>query len=373
MSEYQLEIKQLVDYPRCRVYRQFIRTLIEDRNLHSRGGSCLFYFIALCSYANFRTSYRRIDGISYTVYPGEWICTPAELRDWFRCRFQHQALSILDGLQEKHYITYTKLNRDRLIKFKITDWQKSNRILEYNARCQKDTGFFFFPVSAIAELVSVGKCSELDIVLDLWLNTIYKDEQVQGSDIGPVVYFRNCTGDPTTNYSELSQRWGVSRSTVGRVLTHLSELDYLSMFTFPGSHGSVIYLKNYLSTMFQISDVIIDKEEVTMSLNMNVTVSDEADADECAITDDQISVPEDGISVSKPHIKAILQKAANLLAIQGIDCCLCRKAKYKLYSYPGDCEGIDSGGSESYMLEIGCTDSDSRFRFELTLKPIEKN
>lgn len=25
MSEYKLEIKQIVDYPRCRIYRQFIR------------------------------------------------------------------------------------------------------------------------------------------------------------------------------------------------------------------------------------------------------------------------------------------------------------------------------------------------------------
>ena len=28
MSEYQLEIKQIVDYPRCRIYRQFIQNLM---------------------------------------------------------------------------------------------------------------------------------------------------------------------------------------------------------------------------------------------------------------------------------------------------------------------------------------------------------
>lgn len=32
--EYQLEIKQIVDYPRCRIYREFIRSLISDKNLH---------------------------------------------------------------------------------------------------------------------------------------------------------------------------------------------------------------------------------------------------------------------------------------------------------------------------------------------------
>ena len=70
MPTYQLQIKQIVDYPRCRIYRQFVRFLMEDRSIRVSGGSGLFYFTVLCSYANFRTSYRRIDGISYTVYPG---------------------------------------------------------------------------------------------------------------------------------------------------------------------------------------------------------------------------------------------------------------------------------------------------------------
>ena len=67
MSEYQLEIKQIVDYPRCRIYRQFIQTLLSDRSIRLGGGSGLFYYTVLCSYANFRTSYKRIDGISYTI------------------------------------------------------------------------------------------------------------------------------------------------------------------------------------------------------------------------------------------------------------------------------------------------------------------
>ena len=69
MPEYQLQIKQVVDYPRCRIYREFIHKLINDRSIRINGGSGLFHFTVLCSYANFRTSYRRIDGISYTVSP----------------------------------------------------------------------------------------------------------------------------------------------------------------------------------------------------------------------------------------------------------------------------------------------------------------
>ena len=67
MSEYQLEIKQIVDYPRCQIYRQFIQNLMADRSIRTSGGSGLFYYTVLCNYANFRTSYLRIDGIGYTV------------------------------------------------------------------------------------------------------------------------------------------------------------------------------------------------------------------------------------------------------------------------------------------------------------------
>ena len=49
--EYQLEIKQIVDYPRCRIYREFIRSLMADKDLHINGSSYLFYYIILCSYA----------------------------------------------------------------------------------------------------------------------------------------------------------------------------------------------------------------------------------------------------------------------------------------------------------------------------------
>lgn len=71
------------------------------------------------------------------------------------------------------------------------------------------------------------RCSEMDIVLDLWFNTIYNDEQVQGSNLGPVVYMRNGTGNPLVSYQKLSHRWGISKSTVSRYLKKLSDLGYI--------------------------------------------------------------------------------------------------------------------------------------------------
>ncbi len=35
ISEYQLELKQLVDYPRCRIYREFIQSLIKESSIRA--------------------------------------------------------------------------------------------------------------------------------------------------------------------------------------------------------------------------------------------------------------------------------------------------------------------------------------------------
>lgn len=338
MPAYQLQIKQVVDYPRCRIYRQFIHRLIDDRSIRASGGSGLFYYTVLCSFANFRTSYRRIDGISYTVYPGEWVCTLKELSQWFRTRFQCQALSILGELQQRHLIDFSSLGRGNVIRYKIRNWARHNTVLEYNAPCQKDTGFFFLPVSIVTDLISSDRCSEMDIVLDLWVSAIYNDSQVQGSGLGPVAYFRNGTGNPLVTYTELAARWGLSRATVGRILKKLSALDYISLMSFPGRHGSVIYLKNYLSTMFEISDVMVDKEEVAMTLNIRLELPAEGCVDQEEPTmEHEVIVSDELSSVSKSHIEIIMQKMAQILMAQGISCFGCSLSHYKLYPLSGDC------------------------------------
>ena len=44
MEEYKTELKQVVDYPRCRMYRQFIRSLIDNKMLRVGGTSGLYYY-----------------------------------------------------------------------------------------------------------------------------------------------------------------------------------------------------------------------------------------------------------------------------------------------------------------------------------------
>lgn len=374
MPEYQLELKQIVDYPRCRVYRQFIQALMEDRSIRASGGSGLFFYAVLCSFTNFRTSYRRIDGISYTVYPGEWVCRVSELASWFRTRFQHQALAILDHFQEQHFITYSRLGRGHAVKFKITGWTRHNKALDYNAPCQKDTGFFFLPVSTAAELVSLGKCSEMDIVLDLWINTVYNDGQVQGSDVGPVAYFRNGTGSPLVGYAELAERWGVSKATVGRILKKLADMDYISLLTFPGRHGSAIYLQSYLSTMFQVSDVLVDKDEVAMALNVRLTLAEEdVETPEFAVPEERLCVSKMLSFVSKTHIQIILSKVVEILIAQGVSCPSCPGITYRLLPLSGECEGVilpPADVGRQFILSLACGGGKELYRFELVLTPM---
>lgn len=366
MPGYQLEIKQLVSYPRCRIYREFLQTLIADRGVRTNGRPGLFCYTILCSYANFRTSHLRVDGISYTVYPGEWICQVDELTKSFQLRFRRQTLETLDVLQGRHLIQYSLLGRGNLVKYKIINWHRHNTVLDYNCPFQKETGFFFLPVTTAAELVSAEKCSEMDILLDLWISTVYQDDQVQGSFNDPVVYLRNGTGCPLVSYSELAQRWGVSKATVGRVLRKLERVGYISMLTFPGRHGTAIYLQNYLSTMFQISDVTVDKDEVAMSLCIRVPVSDNEEEPRHCVSNKEIIV-------SKPHREVMAQKVLQLLAAQGVGCAGCPQMTYKLYSLSDDSKGMNERDTvvRRFRMDVLCSSGVTVYTFEVSTMAVE--
>ena len=244
MSEYTLEIKQIVDYPRCRIYRQFVQALIADRSIRVSGGSGLFYFVVLCSYANFRTSYKRIDGINYTIYPGEWIMSVEELSQYFRTRFRRQTLTALEGLQKKGLISFLVLGHGKLV-----------------------------------------------------------------------------------SYAELASRWGISKATAGRYLKRMAERGYLQLAAFPGTHGTTIYLQNYLSTMFQISDIVVDKEEIAMSLGIKLELQEET-----TLTTAASSGSNEAGSVSEMNCHRIERKMREILVAQGLPCASCPKSKYMCFT-----------------------------------------
>lgn len=283
-------------------------------------------------------------------------------------RSKRQTLEVLTALQERHLIEFSILGRNRLVKYKITGWRRHNTVLDYNCPCQKESGFFFIPISTATELVSIGKCSEMDILLDLWISTVYNDERVQGSFSGPVVYFRNSTGNPLVSYAELALRWGRSKATVGRTLKKLEKHGHISLLTFPGRHGIAIYLQNYLSTMFQISDVMVDKEEVAMSLSIKTSVPDrEVSYD---YSEDDCCVTKTARIVSKLELDEMVEKVLEMLALQGIACARCPKFRYKLYPLSDDGTGVVEG-MQRFSLEILCGNI-ATHHFEISTVPVEK-
>jgi DNA-binding Lrp family transcriptional regulator len=185
------------------------------------------------------------------------------------------------------------------------------------------------------------------------------------------VYFRNNTGNPLTNYSDLAERWGISKASVSRILNKLQEKEYLSLVSFTGRHGSVIYLCNYLSTMFSVSDVMIDKEEVSMAFQIPVQLMENVFQEDSTIKDEQIMIEEDSVSneegsVSDFNIRAMVRKVAKILSAQGVSCCECPRTQYKLYSL-SDCKE----GNLKYSLSINCPDGKIPYQFELTLTSAE--
>ena len=359
MPEYQLEIKQIVDYPRCRVYREFVQALIADRSIRTNNGySGLFYYIVLCSYVSFQTSHIFQNGICYTTAPGEWLCSAIELKEILRLRSFGQILDVLYGLQDDGLIQFRVLDRGRLVKYCITEWQRHNTVLGYNCPNQKNTGYFFIPCTATAELLGVDRCSEMDMVLDLWLSAVYRDERVQGSFDGPVVYLRNGSGSPFVSYSMLAKRWGRSKIMVRHILKKLCKLGYPSIFPSPEHQGMMLYLKNYFSAMFQISDIMVDKDELPLSLHLCL-LEQEAEACDTSST----------LATSKRYTDSAAAKALRILVLQGIACGKCCQCSYKLSQlYVNREEGPDIQDEKKYQMDILCGGQHLLYHFELTIR-----
>jgi len=87
------------------------------------------------------------------------------------------------------------------------------------------------------------------------------------SEIRPAIHF--------FSYQYLAERWQQSKSSVSRLLKKLENNDMITLISYSGKHGSMIYLNNYLSVMFNISDVMIDKEEIAMKMELPIHIPDE--------------------------------------------------------------------------------------------------
>jgi len=92
---------------------------------------------------------------------------------------------------------------------------------------------------------------------------------LQESYSAPVVYYRNHTGNPLPSFQTLGGHWIHSKAIVSLILKKFEEKNLITLISFKGKHGSIIYLNYYLSVIFDISDVMIDKVGSNMPAKKN--------------------------------------------------------------------------------------------------------
>ena len=224
--------------------------------------------------------------------------------------------------------------------------------------------------SHLSDMLSVAKHIIVEVNQNMpWVNGLTGSE-INIMDVDKIVEGDNPpvaelgTGSPLVSYAELGKRWGVSKATAGRILSKFALLEYIKTFSFPGRSGTAIYLQNYLSTMFQISDVMVDKEEVAMALNLCIRVQD------CAQDMAQPDCASDcSISVSKSHTEILIAEVLKLLKTQGVCCTTCPRFQYRLYPL-SDCVGV-LWEHETEDIRLGlmlsCGSTQTRY-FELTIQ-----
>ena len=354
LTEYQLEIKQIVEYPRCRIQKKFVEMLMCDPDIKTSGGCGLYHYTVLSSFVRFETTNRKISGVNYTVFPGELLCTMDELFVLLRVKSKYQALSILMDLQRRHFIEFNILDDGNCVKYRIKDWEKFNRAMDAFAPCHEDKGYFYLPTSVVSNLIGRRHLSEMDAFLDLWLNTVYDDNRVQSSVVDPVVYMRNETGKPTLDCGQLAKRWNVSASTAEKYLQKLKNNGYIYYKETIGENGLVVYLGKDLTSMFRVSDVLLDKEEIPMKVSVKLELNEEE--------------LQGGFSKIPQLREIIMKKVSTLLSAQGFPCFGCRKFTYSLTRI----SNLEEKPTR-YILTLLCGNNDIRtVALELCFRPVKK-
>ena len=137
--------------------------------------------------------------------------------------------------------------------------------------------------------------------------------------------------------------------------------------------------------MFNISDIMIDKEEVALSLNIRINIPEETTENtvemieelldsacqncENTIIDDQISVPETVGCVPELHLRKIVRKTAKVLFLQGLTCASCTHARYILSPLSDDCKRKSI--STEYLIR--CPGGGRSYKFKLDIEPITES
>lgn len=346
MVEYQLKIKQREIYPRCRVNLGFFQSLLDNRDIHTNGCPGLFLYTALCSCVSPRKNRVQFAETSFAIDPGEWVCPVGELMDVLRLNTRRQLLDTLWVMQNRNLLQYTLLDRGNMVKYKINGWERTNHVLTSDCPNQNEISFFFLPAVTAAELISSVKCSEMDILLDLWFSAVYQDRRVKGSYSSPLVFFRNDTPSATVTYDMLSQRWGLSKGKVQHILQKFENLGYIALHGSAGRPEILIYLADGLGAIFHVSDIMLDKDDLPMSMWVDFPVA----ANDLPGLGDMAA-----------------QKIRDILSLQGATCGNCRQCTHKLYPLLESPKNRE--GQIGFRMEIMCGWNTPLYTFDLFLLP----
>ena len=124
----------------------------------------------------------------------------------------------------------------------------------------------------------------------------------------------------------------------------------------------------WVSIMFQLSDTVILKEEVALSLKIHTSFPDTADMEEPLLHEAQepVCVADEAGSVPERHIVFAIKKALEFLMAQGLPGFQYRHVHIKLSVLSGDCEEQGSsppGIQISKLMEITSSCASAHFTF----------
>lgn len=135
MPDYQLQIRQLITYPRCRIYREFLQTLIETRT-STPTDVPVFFVIQTC--ALLPASAQRTCGWRGLATPsaqeGASARLVAGLTRTLRLRSRCKTLELLQAMEDRGLLHYTLLGRGKLVRYKILDWQRCSCVRRRTAQ-----------------------------------------------------------------------------------------------------------------------------------------------------------------------------------------------------------------------------------------------
>lgn len=238
--------KQRLNYHLHKVSRKFVFEIIKNfTNLHGCG---LFAYVSLLAHANSNFK-KRIKAVYAWVKGNE-----KYFKKILNVKNKKEVFRQLDVLKDVGLINY-RIKDDEIIVFMLEGTvdidcaPPRKKIIAQYAAIKSHTGYFFVNENNVDDLIKRSDFySEADILVDLWLNTIFNDKDVDLSTT-PIVYLDENRNNPEMNISvttaQLSRRWGCSYGRVNKLLKKIESQQLIQIYILPNI-GTVIFNKAYI-------------------------------------------------------------------------------------------------------------------------------